>query len=181
MKNSGKIFEGEIKDSFDLWNKNNADNQIYYFRVKDPPQSFNQSSDTGLRFSSNNPYDIIVFKNTDLQNRIGNFIVLELKSKQTDSLSFNTNLEVKKNCDIKPHQINGLKEVYDKGGKAYFLFNFRKNNITYKMCISDFLRFAESTDKVSINLKDVIEFGGILIPQELKKVKYKYQIEKIWE
>ena len=178
--NTGKIFESEIKDSLDEWNKNNRNDIVYYHRIPDPPQSFNQDSN-GLRFSNKNPYDIFIVKTIDWENKIGSFIALELKSKKINSLSFNLDKNIKGTFDIKYHQIQGLKEVYDKGGKAFFLFNFRKENLTYKICINNFLKFVESTDKKSINIKDIIEFGGILIPQELKKIKYRYDVSKIWE
>jgi hypothetical protein len=38
------------------------------------------------------------------------------------------------------------------------------------------VRFENSCDKKSINEKDVVDFGGILVSQELKRVKYIYNI-----
>ena len=165
MANAGKNFEEQFRDSIPK--------DMYWERLKDPSSSFNINQGNGLRFSMNNPYDIFLYER---ENK--NLICLELKSTSGTSISYS--LEEKKKM-IKPHQIKGLKRAYDGGAKAGFIFNFRDKNVTYWFSIIDFLKFNEQSGKKSINENDVINYGGIVIPQELKRVKYRYDIKFLTE
>lgn len=166
MPNAGKEFENQIRDSII------KAKDIYYYRLKDPAQSFDKSNQS-LRFSGNNPFDFIMYK-------FPNLFTIENKSKAENRLSWTIEKTVK-NTDIKSHQILGLLEAYKGGAISGFLFNFRADNLTYFMHIFDFLEFTKSTTKKSININEVIQFGGILIPQILKKVKYTYDIPYLIE
>ena len=162
-KNTGKIFEDEIKDSINH-------KEIYYERIKDPAASFGGDS-AKTRFSTHNPYDTYAYK-------YPNFFALELKSTKTKSLSFSTN---DNKSQIKKCQIDGLTRASEfKGTIAGFLFNFREQSETYFLNIKDFNVFVDSTDKKSINVSDVSKYGGIIIPQKLKVVKYTYDLSIIF-
>jgi penicillin-binding protein-related factor A (putative recombinase) len=157
--NSGKIFEEDFKTSIP---KN-----IYWFRIRDPAQSFNPNVQTGLRFSLPNPYDLILFDGDTL-------FLLELKSTKGTSFSFTGKSQL-----IKEHQIKELtKAIEYKSIIAGFVFNFRKlhENKTYFLHIGDFNNFVDSTDKKSINEKDILNNNAIEIISKIKKVRYKYNI-----
>lgn len=59
--------------------------------------------------------------------------------------------------------------------------NFRKTENTYYLDIDNFLRFMIDTDKKSINEKDVIEYGGLIIPSKKKRTRSSYDIEMLIE
>lgn len=103
---------------------------------------------------------------------------MELKSTKSKSIPFSTTDNKK---SIKKCQIVGLTRASKyKGVIAGFVLNFRELEKTYFLNIVDFNRFTSSTEKKSINEKDVIEYGGVLIPQRLKKVKYVYDTNIIF-
>jgi recombination protein U len=103
---------------------------------------------------------------------------IENKSKATDSLSWTLDVKTK-GKDIKAQQLLSLWENYNKGLIAGLLINFRDVNETYFLHIKDFMNFAASTTKRSINRSDVKKHNGFLVPQTLKKVRYKYDIEEL--
>lgn len=163
MANIGKDFENQIRECIIT-----LDN-VYYLRIPDPPQSFKQNSDNGLRFSNNNPYDFIIYS-------YPYFFTIENKSTSENRISWSMDKK-NKNVSIKTHQIHGLFESYKKGAISGFIFNFRKDNITYFMHILDFMKFIANSTKKSINIGDVKSNNGILIPQTLKRVKYNYDMQ----
>lgn len=140
---------------------------VFYYRLKDPAQSFGQDS-TSTRFSLPNPFDFFMYRYPYLYS-------IENKSKQTSSLSFSLDIKVK-GKDIKAKQLIELFECYKQGLVSGLLLNFRDVNETYFLHIRDFMDFAAKSLKSSINMQDVKDFKGFLVPQELKKVKYKYDI-----
>jgi recombination protein U len=169
LKNEGKVFEDSFRDSIDQ-------SKIYYYRLRDPASSFGEKQEN-LRFSITNDYDCFIYLEP-------NFFPFELKSTQGTSFSIQSE-EDKKNKKtkmIKLNQIQGLtKTSQHKGIYAGFIFNFRDVEHTYWLNIKGFNKFNEGTEKKSINEKDVIEYGGLLVPQTLKKVRYKYDIDKMIE
>lgn len=154
--NVGKKFEEDIKKSAEKLG-------IYILRLKDSTQSFMKSNS---KFSWDNHCDFIITGN----NKV---LFLELKSTNKQSISFNM---------IRDNQIQGLlsDSKYDMH-RCGFLFNFRDENITYYMSIENFVRFRDSTNKKSINKKDIIDFNGIILEQELKRTRYFYRIDKLIE
>ena len=161
-KNTGKIFEEAIKKSIEK-----VDN-TYYYRLRDPASSFNQTDN--LRFSIQNDYDCLMYQ-------FPHFYPLELKS--TKGTSFSIQFEKpQKGKMIKLNQIKGLTKASDVNGVyAGFMFNFSEKARTYWLDIKHFNEFVDSTEKKSINEKDIVDLGGILINQKLKKVNYSYDIE----
>lgn len=141
-----------------------------YFRIKDHAQSFSPNSNT--RFTPHNECDAFIFRTPYL-------MALELKSTKASSLSFSME---KNDKQIKACQINGLNNLNAfKNIRAGFLFNFRDLGVTYYLDIINFLGFVRSTTKKSINAKDVVDWGGVLIPQEKKRVHYRYDLSVLWE
>lgn len=156
--NPGKVFEYDIKKSIPK--------DVYYFRIKDPAQSFSHSDIT--RFSPPNEFDIILYKYPVM-------FALELKSTISHSISFATNNN-DKGKSIKYSQINALYYASQFNIKAGFLLNFRQAQSTYWIHISDFMSFYNNTDKKSINENDLKNNNGILIPQIIKKTHYIYDL-----
>lgn len=173
MKNEGKIFEQSFQESLEK-------EGLYVFRVKDNPSSFGGQSQSVVRFTLNNPYDFIVYQ-------YPYYYALELKSTKSNAFSFNIwdkkDSNYVKTAMIKKHQIEGLtKAIQYKGVISGFVFNFRNEDSTkqetYFLSINDFNDFIKDTNKKSINKLDVKKYKGTLIEQEIKKVKYNYNISK---
>lgn len=169
-KNTGKNFESIIRS--------NAPTYLKVTRIPDPPQSFTQRSDT--RFSKNNPYDFEAF---DSVHRIN--YCLELKSVAQKYLTYHTCEQDEKDgksANIKWHQIEGLTKAseYDNVISG-FLFNFRLDNgeqLLYFMNIKDFNRFRNSTNKKSMNIMDVVLYGGVKINGTKLKVNYRWNLDE---
>jgi penicillin-binding protein-related factor A (putative recombinase) len=166
LQNEGKRFEEDFKNSIDQ-------DKIYYYRLRDSGSAFGQGNNS-LRFSTSNDYDCFIY----LQP---NFFPFELKSNQGTSFSIQHAKE-EKGKDIKLHQIEGLTRASQyEGVYAGFVLNFRKTEHTYWLDVREFNKYNEQTEKKSINEDDVIKYKGILIPQEKKKVRYRYFINKMIE
>lgn len=162
-RNAGKIFEDEFRDSIDK-------NILYYQRIKDPASSFGQDS-SKTRFSIKNPYDVFVYK-------YPNFFALELKSTKSKSLTFSVS---DNKSQIKKCQIDGLTDASKFYGIfAGFVFNFRTQELTYYLSIEDFNSFIKQTNKQSISIEDIALFGGVVIPQKIKRTKYIYNVDIIF-
>lgn len=169
IMNSGKEFEQEFKESIKVHNKETDD--IYLLRLTDSAGGFGMDS-SKLRFSAKSPFDFI------LHQRGGKTLAVELKSCGGSSFSFDLTNDSKM---IKASQVKQLNRASHYGIKSGFIFNFRKYEQTFWMDIEDFIKFAESTSKKSINLQDVIEHNGVLIDQKKKKVHYLYDISILFE
>jgi recombination protein U len=166
LLNSGKVFEKEFHDS--------VPNNFYYFRLKDPAQSFDTNNKNNLRFSLPNPYDCFIYQYPF-------FYPIELKSTQGTSMSIQFTKEEKGKM-IKINQIQGLlKAQQHEGVYAGLLLNFRETEHTYWLGVNEFNQFYTTTTKKSINEKDIQEYKGILIPQRKKKVRYAYDVLKMIE
>lgn len=165
MKNEGKVFEKNWKDSMP--------NTVYYQRIKDSTASFGMDS-TSTRFTLNNPYDTFIFYNYRL-------FTIELKSTKASSVSIQKD-KSEKGKMIKINQIEGLLEAskYD-GIYSGFLIDFRSSNNTYFLNIIDFKNFIDNSDKKSINEKDVIGLNSIIVKKEKKRIHYKYDVIDLLE
>lgn len=165
--NSGKKFEEAIKNSVPNW--------CIYYRLKDPPQSFNKSE--SLRFSWKNPCDVFLF-----DAKYGKFMALELKSTKENSMSFeDININEKQNKMIHKHQILALKE-YGEFANTHcgFLFNFRDEEkhieLTYYQDIKDFIIMTTEINKKSFNISDLHKYNAISIKGFKKRTKYDWSI-----
>lgn len=172
MVNKGKKFERQWKYSADS-------QEICCIRLNDSDLSFNKNRAYRSRFTVQNPCDFILYYN-------GNMFPLELKSTHYKSFSFQRDIE-DKNSFIKLHQINSLVNFsqYD-GVIPGFIFNFRDdevitNEATFFLHIDNFSQFMCDSPKKSINKLDVIQYGGILIPQTLKRTIYVYDVKTLFD
>lgn len=159
----GKKFEEDIKKSIP--------ENVYCYRIKDPAQSFGRDSKF-TRFSLKNECDFFFYKKPVL-------IAAELKSNQGTSISFAKTKEEK--GEIKYDQIAFLSSAQRYDIKAGFLLNYRKTNTTYWICISDFLKFIDSTTKKSINEDDLMMYNAIIVPSNRKRTRNTYDLSFLWE
>lgn len=172
--NDGKKFEQDWKESFKKTN-------YFYLRLRDTAKWLEGANTT---FTPSNPCDSILYTPPFLW-------LLELKSTKGAGISFNPKNPDKKPIGektkvmIKHNQVKSLLDASNyQGILAGFIFNYRprqlKNsltdNVTYFVHILDFIKFAKESEKSSINQNDC-EKIGIKINCELKKIRYKYDIE----
>ena len=167
--NAGKKFEQNFKAS--------VPDDVFYYRLQDPPQSFNRG-DSSIRFSWKNPCDIFLYN-----GNTRTFYALELKSSASKSFSFELEKGTNKTAHIHYHQIEALTNFgHYPGLVSGFIFNFRIEDkgteITYFQSIQDFNRMTSELKKKSFNAIDLLKYNPIKINQEKKKVNYKYDIAK---
>lgn len=159
--NPGKNFENNFSKSIP--------DDIYYLRIKDSATSFSPNSKS--RFTSNNPFDFLVFYD-------GILFPLELKSTKYKSFSIQISKE-EKNKEIKYHQIQSLKEANKyENIISGFILDFRENK-TYWIYIEDFLLFLKENNKKSINISDIEKYNGIEISKKKLRINYRYDIKKM--
>lgn len=166
--NAGKKFENAFKTSID-------ETLIYYQRINDPAQSFTQTD--SLRFSLQNPYDCYAYF-------FPNLFTWELKSTEQTSMTFwredFVDKTKKQTFMVKKNQVQGLlKSSKYRGIISGLILNFRKENHTYFLHINDFIKMTTNLEKKSFNEQDVIQNNGYIIESLLKKVNYKYNIQKL--
>jgi len=114
-----------------------------------------------------NPYDLTVFFK-------GIYIVAELKSGKQKSFSLDEKI-------IKGHQVKNLNKYKDYE-KCYcgFIFNFANyDNQTFFLHINDYNNYILNPTQKSLPLAYCQEHG-VEIESKLKKVKFKYNIEKLF-
>lgn len=160
--NTGKIFEQDFKNS--------VPDDVYYYRINDAVTAWNAGENQKARFTPKNGFDVLLFKSPNL-------FLLELKSTKGTSFSFKG-----KSAMIKEHQIKAL----DKTKKypdiiAGFLFNFSTIQTTYFLTIDKFQKFIFETNKSSLNLKDIVQSGGVKVFGEIKISRFKYDLKKFLE
>lgn len=167
--NSGKKFENTFKASIP--------DACLYYRLPDPPQSFNQSS--SLRFSRKNPCDVFLFDSLS-----STFLALELKTTKNSSFTFE---DISLNEDqptkmIHKHQILALQN-YSKLNHIVsgFIFNFRdeenSTETTYFQSINDFLDMIADLRKKSFNIQDLLGFNPVQVTGKKKRINYSWDID----
>ena len=166
-KNPGKIFEESFVASIDK-------SHILIKRLNDNAASW--SGGSASRFASKNECDFLLYESN---NKL--LMGLELKSTK-DSLTFwredFEDKNVKQTFNIRKCQIQGLKKWSKYSGVYGFVINFREyDNKTFFITINDFLTYTKRLQKKSINIDDVRRMNHIVINNEIKRTKYKYDIE----
>lgn len=170
MKNEGKKFEEDVKNS-------TLNQEIWYLRLNDTSIPFQSG---GARFAAENPCDCLLYQKPNL-------FAIECKSTKYKSMSIQRSLQDDKNKMIKFHQINALVNFnLTDGIYGGFLLNFRdedirENGITYWIGIDNFSNFLIGSDKSSINKLDIVQYGGIIVEQKLKRTRFTYNIQKLLE
>lgn len=160
--NEGKRFERDFKASMP--------EEAYFLRLSDPAAAFSPGEVT--RFSPHNPYDCLIFI-------YPNLFTLELKSTGGTSMSFWRRESSAASPMIKKHQIQGLlKASQYTGVVSGLILNFRTASHTYFWEINMFVDYTGNTPKKSVNEKDVLAGGGIIIPQRRLSVNWRYDMEE---
>lgn len=151
----GKQFESDIKKSIPKdW---------FYYRLKDSAGSW---SNTGVsRFTPSNSCDLFIFTGSMLFG-------VELKSFQGKSMPYS---------NIKKKQLEDLTAMSDGlplNAQGIFILNFRDLNETYMVntCIVHYLK--DTSGRKSIGIEEA-RVNGILIPQVLKRVHYRYNLKAL--
>lgn len=141
--------------------------------MNDSTQAYNQTESSS--FTPRNPYDYFIYDYPYLY-------CMELKSTQIKYLTFwREDFEAEMGKDVKfairKNQIEGLARAAKyEGVYAGFVINFRSIERTYYLSIENFLAYVESLPKKSINEKDIVLAGGLLVPQEKIRTRYRYGV-----
>ena len=165
QQNAGKVFENSWKQS--------VPEDIMYFRIPDPPQSFQKTA----RFSLKPPFDCFMFYK-------GTLFCLELKT--TKSKSFSVELSKEDKGMIHYHQIENLRE-YSKYENVIsgLVLNFRIEDkgaeITYFISIDNFDKMMSKSTKKSFNAIDLINNGAIKIESIKKRTLFSYGVREFIE
>ena len=150
-KNPGKKFEEDFVKSIP--------ERCDVTRLKD---AGGWSNATNMRFTSSNPCDFIVWSGENRQ-----VYKFELKSIKGKSLPF---------ANIKENQLDGLCKSSNKDVMAWFIVNFRAVNETYWIPALAMACEIDIGERKSLSLAKAKEIG-ILIPQTLIRVRYKYDLD----
>lgn len=165
QQNAGKVFESQWKKS--------VPEGMMYFRIPDPPQSFQQTA----RFSLKPPFDCFMFYK-------GTLFCLELKT--TKSKSFSVEMKKDDTGMIHYHQIQNLRE-YSKFDNVVsgLVLNYRVEDkgaeITYFISIENFDKMMSKLTKKSFNAIDLINNGAVKIATEKKRTLFNYGVKEFIE
>ncbi|KFX56142.1 hypothetical protein FDC50_10200 [Clostridium botulinum] len=155
-KNSGKIFEEDIKNSI----PKNQD--FFYYRFIDNAASF--SGGDNVRFTSHNLCDCMTMTKDKLY-------LMELKTHTGASLPLS--------C-IRENQIDGMAKINHPNMKAIFIINFREKEKTYAIEADKLEKYIQTSKRKSIPISFLEECGVEIIGTK-KKVHYRYDLEKYFE
>lgn len=129
--------------------------------------------DNKIRFTPKNPCDLIVFARGPQMHRYGILYKLELKSLKGKSLPLGN---IKTSDEKRLKFVGKLVASEDKGVQAGFVVNFRDTNETFFVLASKVMVFLDAMERASIPIAWFRE-NGRLIEQELKRVRYSYDLE----
>ncbi|ADE19992.1 Holliday junction resolvase RecU [Mycoplasma crocodyli] len=155
-KNRGMLLETLINKTINYYWTNN----IAYIEKKQIPITFKSISNIDGKLSIGNA--VISSKSTVdyIGCYNGSFVAFEAKSTNIDKLELS---------NIKEHQIDYLKIIYDNGGFPFFVIFFSKDNKVYILSIKNYLEIIkdgkkyisqETIKNYSINVE--ITFPGII-------------------
>lgn len=169
IKNAGKIFEADVKSSC-------KKDGLFVHRIRDNAMSYTESESV---FTKDNPYDFLIYKYPLL-------LAVELKHTKYPSIGIQTSKEENDKKMIKFHQIEQLQLASEHDGvKAGFILSFSNEKTNYETTfyidINHFLNFLFESKKKSINLMNIIEYGGIKIEQRLLRTHYYYNIKDLFD
>lgn len=156
--NKGKILEEDFKKSC-------QEQDIWVERIKD-----NQLSYSSKLSTSQNKYDFHAFDGSILYG-------IECKCTHLDNLTVARDKKDDKKM-IKLHQIKSLQKDNEyKNIICAFFIDFKTSGNTYLLYIDDFMKWYNSTEKKSISEKEIISLSPIIVDKELKRTRYRYNIE----
>ena len=137
---------------------------VFIYRLKDTASSFTGGK---TKFSTNNICDYIAFN--PIANKV---LALELKSFKGKSMPF---------ANIKPHQLKDMSKAKNEMNiQAYFVVNFRDLGETYLIDVDDLIWYIDNSGRKSLPL-DYCQQFAIYLPSELKRTRYKYHMEEIFD
>lgn len=148
-KNEGKRFEEDISKS--------VPNDWFCYRLKDSSGSW--SNNDKSRFTPKNSCDYFIFNSS--------LYAVECKSVQGKSIPY-SNFRDKQIEDL----VNFCNYEYVYG---VFFINFRKVNETYMIYATVLKLIMDNSDRKSISIDQCREHGR-LIPQQLKRTRYRYDL-----
>ena len=149
---SGKKFEEDFKNSFSK--------KLFIYKLKDAG-GWGKAKET--RFTISNMCDYIAFTGKTL-------LLLELKSTKGKSIPFDR---------IRKNQYRDLeKETGKENVIPAVVFNFRDTEETILVHINTLIEYKNTTERKSYPL-NWIKDNGVIIGQEKKRTRYKYNIEKL--
>lgn len=152
MKNTGKKFEQEWKDSIPP--------DIFYYRFRDGTSAWGGQENT--RFQAKNMCDCEMFDGKKL-------FLLELKSHKGKSLPLK---------DIRSNQIEELSKASKFNNViAGIMINYAELGQTFFVHITNIENFIKSCERKSIPLEWCEKFG-IKVQGRMKKVNYKWDIRE---
>lgn len=158
----GKVFENAFHNSC-------KKQGIFCTRLRDNQLSFTTDEKTPQQ-----PYDFECYLSPTL-------LCLELKATHLPSLSFEREKGKKSKRMLHYHQIIGLQKAAQYNGVyAGILIDFKTSGNTYYLPIDEFMIFFNSTDKKSINEKDIQELNSIIVDKQLLRTNYEYNITKLF-
>ena len=147
IKYSGKQFEKDFVRSMP--------NNVYCYRFKD---GGGWGNGTNTRFTPSNICDFLVYN--------GKLYFFELKKSNGKSIPFN---------NIKQSQINGLLDASEYGIESKFAIFL--NEEFYILDIKDFIEFKNNTDRKSIPIAYLEEYGIHIKKHKLQKY-YKFELDE---
>lgn len=162
-KNVGKVLEAQLLKS--------VPDYALLYRLQDPAQSFGGSSK--LRFSSNNPFDYLMW-----DSKRHRLYALEAKTVKGKSISFERDKDDKGLIHL--HQINGLNEwnKYD-GITCGFIIEFRTLEKTIFLDIENMNKVMNAIQKKSFTLVDLefLKIPYLIVPQKKARTRYTYDLD----
>ncbi len=164
-KNPGKDFEADFKKSIP--------DRCDVTRLYDAGGWSGGEAGGVQRFTPANPCDLIVFSQPIQPSVWGAMYKLELKSLKGKSLPLGN---IKSSDEKRIKFVAKLVASEERGVQAGFIVNFRDTNETFFVIASKIAAFIEAAERASIPIAWFRE-NGRLIKQELKRVRYKYDLE----
>ena len=158
MVNEGKKFEQDFIKSIEI------DYETWVYRLRDGTGNFAGTKNSNVRFQASNICDFLVMKNDTL-------FLLELKSCKESSIPLSM---------FRENQIKELSKINHKNIRTYFILNYRKYEKTYAIEAEKIQFFEKYYNRKSIPIM-FCEEQGILIQQEKKKVRYKYNLDNFFK
>lgn len=160
MINQGKIFEQDFRESCKKQN-------IFIMRINDTYYTAKQYDPKA--FVPAQTCDYILHYN-------GTLFMTELKSSEKKYMT----IERDKAGMIKKHQYEQMSRNENTNEHGLFVLQFLRDTddeITYAMKITDFMDFLDESDKSSINMLDVVQHGGIVVEQAVRRTRKHYNIK----
>lgn len=134
--------------------KKSIPKDVFFLRLID---SGGWSNASNTRFTPSNLCDCIVFKE-------GRLYLLELKSHKGKSIPVQA-----------MKQLDRMAEIQIQGVQACMILNYREHNVTYLIAVQSVVECLKTRKSVPISW---CEEHGQLIPQTLKRTRYRYDLSR---